>query len=666
MPDRIAALEGMLSDIEAANDPNLLESALGDLYDACCSAGQLARAYEPLHKRFRLYADHPAVERGFASDLPLFLIKSFCWRVCLSPDLSRAQIEHTLSEMERVYAFKNTGMSAVHGAHLNWAMHSGDAHAAAERYRQHRACPPGSGLDDCDACVASQWANYHLSLGDDQGAVDHFQFAFDNPGNCCEQPRRGLADALLPLVRLGRLAEAREAHIEGFAMVRDDDSYQYAIARHLEFLARTGNETRGLNLLRAHARMLSAGENPHDRMHLLASAALLLSRIIALTGPNTPVPGPQGRGTAELVARYARGEALRLAACFDARNGTDHQTTIVGKVIVARPLGVTLRLGLGKESRPEAPIIEQPRETGRADQQGDDDVEARFEAVLQAEDADADHLAAVARFNLATAYSELDCDYEAAEYYRATLESLPDNHESDLRLRAMLALIDALDRTGYDSAAGQYSLRASRLTESFGDLREAAELATNAADSFSLTGEYREAAGAYQRSTDLRISLDDFPKALWEQHEAIALLARADLFEESLAALDHAVAITDRLRESAAVRIRPVGDRGSGTEVVRDPVWHRANNAYVKAQLLNELGHESEALPYAEEAESSHRDHGHLDDAAKAAMCVARIADGLGDREKAVAAMNRAAELAETENVRREASRVRQNLDIPS
>lgn len=666
MPDRIAALEGMQSEIEAADDPDLLESALGDLYDACCSEGQLARAYEPLHKRLRLYANHPAVLRGFASDLPLFLVKSYCWRVCLAPDLSRAQIEHTLSELERVYAFKNAGMSSVHGAYLDWALHRGDVHAAAERYRQQRACPPGSGLDECDACLASQWANYHLSLGDDQGAVDHFQFAFDDPGNCCEQPQRGLADALLPLVRLGRLAEAREAHVEGFAMVRDDDSYQYAIARHLEFLARSGNETRGLNLLRAHARMLSAGENPHDRMHFLASAALLLSRIIALTGPNTAVPGPHGRATAELVARFARGEALRLAAAFDARNGTDHQTTMVGKVIVARPFAVIVRLGLGKASRPEAPMIEQPRETGSAGQQVDDDVEARFEAVLQAEDADDAQLAAVARFNLATVYSELDCDHEAAEYYRAALDSLPDDPESDLRLRAVLALVEALDRTGYVSEAGQYSLMASRLTETLGDLRDAADLATNAADSFALTGEYREAAGAYQRSTDLRIRLDDLPKALWEQHETIALLNRADLFEESLAALDQAVATTDKLRESAPVRIRQVGDSGSGTDVVRDRVWHQANNACVRAQVLIELGRWSEALPYAEGAESSHRSDGHLDDAAEAAMCVARIADGLGDREKAVAAMDRAAELAETENVRRKASRVRQNLGIPS
>ncbi|MFD0329140.1 hypothetical protein ACFQZC_15570 [Streptacidiphilus monticola] len=72
---------------------------------------------------------------------------------------------------------------------------------------------------------------------------------FEGESGCDEEPHSSQALALLPLLRLGRLDEARAAHLTGYRKVRGREAELSTVGQHLEFCALTGNEARGLELL---------------------------------------------------------------------------------------------------------------------------------------------------------------------------------------------------------------------------------------------------------------------------------------------------------------------------------------------------------------------------------------------------------------------------------
>lgn len=164
---------------------------------------------------------------------------------------------------------------------------------------------------------------------------------------CAHEPHAALASSLTPLLRLGRLDEARANHLRGFRLVRSMESMRSAYADHVEFCALSGNEARGLELLAERPAYFTDDGHPRSRLDFTAVVALLMDRLTELGPGDRPVPGPAGRSwTAAELAAHARGEALALAARFDERNGTAHVSERARARMAQRPLVERLPLGV--------------------------------------------------------------------------------------------------------------------------------------------------------------------------------------------------------------------------------------------------------------------------------------------------------------------------------
>jgi tetratricopeptide (TPR) repeat protein len=207
-------------------------------------------------------------------------------------------------------------------------------------------------MSNCAACTADAMAEYHAARGDDAEACRLVDTVIGGGLSCASEPHASLGTALLPYLRRGRLADAREAHLKGYRLVRGQLVFQDTLADHLRFLALTGNEARGLEVLDDHRSMLTQQQHPHARLRFLAAAGLLLRRAAAVLTADTLVTGPDGATTAEQLAGWCRAEALVLAAAFDLRNGTGRQTEVALAVLDADPLVGSLRLGLAPASEP--------------------------------------------------------------------------------------------------------------------------------------------------------------------------------------------------------------------------------------------------------------------------------------------------------------------------
>jgi tetratricopeptide (TPR) repeat protein len=202
-------------------------------------------------------------------------------------------------------------------------------------------------MADCHACELHGQGWWQAQRGEDVRALELWQPVLEGEYTCAHEPHTALASSLLPLLRLGRLDEARAHHLRGFRLVRPMESMRGAYADHVEFCSLTGNEARGLELLAERPAYFTDSGEPRSKLDFMSVVALLMDRVTELGMGDQPVPGPAGRSwTARELAAHARGEALSLAARFDERNGTPYVGALARERMSRAPLVDRLPLGV--------------------------------------------------------------------------------------------------------------------------------------------------------------------------------------------------------------------------------------------------------------------------------------------------------------------------------
>ncbi|WP_454854500.1 tetratricopeptide repeat protein [Promicromonospora soli] len=340
-----AAAEKIL-DQAAQIGPQAEVRALFHLISAYEFSADRHKALVPFARALRLWDQDPSV---FDRSSTHSLFWDFKWMTTGMLDLPQvpmAAIENWLTEMDRRYRLAGHTERAVRMSEFYVADHVGDAERAQRAFDGWLAAERGE-MADCHACETARQGEFYADAGSDEKAVQHWEPVLAGRQTCTEEPHRALARSLLPLVRLGRLDEARANHLRGYPMVKGSESLMPSVARHIEFCALTGNEARGLELLADTPAYFQAEGEPEPRMGYYAVVALLMDRLVTLGRGDLQVTGPAGRAwTAAELAVHARTEALALAVRFDERNGTTAVSERVLARLDAEPLLDRLPLGL--------------------------------------------------------------------------------------------------------------------------------------------------------------------------------------------------------------------------------------------------------------------------------------------------------------------------------
>ncbi|NQE70925.1 hypothetical protein [Nocardia gamkensis] len=338
---RTERLETLAAAAKTGTDRALEGRVLLELAQSYTYAGERDLVPVVYGRLLRVYDDHPA-ELGPMTHSVHWYLKWMTWGMIDNPAIPLATIDRWFDELDNRYRQRGYSLRPVLALRSELAREIGDTAAAAAWLAQAKAAARDS-MSDCDACERSEWGVTSVYLGDDEAGLAQWKPVLDGDRSCAEEPHRVLAEALLPLVRTGRVAAARGAHLTGYPLVRHTEDLRPSVALHVEFCALTGNEARGLEILAEHASWLAdSGADAGARLAFATGVCVLLRRLVALRLGDLPLAD----GTVESVRARLETEIGALCARYDARNGNSAVSLRAAARLAAEPLLERLPLGV--------------------------------------------------------------------------------------------------------------------------------------------------------------------------------------------------------------------------------------------------------------------------------------------------------------------------------
>ncbi|WP_167142866.1 hypothetical protein [Canibacter zhoujuaniae] len=334
----------IVREIEREGPEHELPNALLRLVEAYDFGGDSKRALTTFVKVLQLWDTRPEL---FDAEDEFGLFWEFKWiagSLTLFPNISRAQAEAFLDDMERRYQVAGKGLCAPRAARFHYLSNLNDP-AAASALSIWRSTPPDE-FDDCPACVIGAEVDYRVSQGDWARAVA----VGERQNNECNiEPT--LTNHLLTLAYLMQgdpTAAARCYRLANAGLKTSLSAEGFTGARGavLEALGRGGALNELLSQLKKHdAEHLETAQTTFGslRFHLglLAGISALMN---GGTDPNTEtgLATPHFAKTLGDLHSHLKTVTQEMAERFDSRAGNDgnqrHLANALSATLSATPL----------------------------------------------------------------------------------------------------------------------------------------------------------------------------------------------------------------------------------------------------------------------------------------------------------------------------------------
>lgn len=269
-----------------------------------------------------------APERGLDQDDRDAVLWRMKWAVDLVrdlPDVPLTTLEAAIDDLEAVFRGDGYHLRPVHAARAQLAGDLGDREGVDRELAAWLAAPRDS-RSDCEACERRDQAHL-LADTDPERSLELVAPTVAGELTCGDEPRASLGlDARLRAER-GDVDGAVSSFRRAWHLSQDDPRASGSVGDCLRVLLRLGNADRAVDLLLPRLSWLDDLPTPSSRMWFAGTAAHVLERAGAVGLAPDEV---DGRPTAEVAAEL-RGTAERIAAEFDARNGS----TVVSQRLAA-------------------------------------------------------------------------------------------------------------------------------------------------------------------------------------------------------------------------------------------------------------------------------------------------------------------------------------------
>ncbi|MET9884608.1 tetratricopeptide repeat protein [Streptomyces sp. NPDC006430] len=350
---RNAHAEALAGAAEASGDGALFREALDNLINSYLYSAESSKMLVPFARLLQEYDKDPGAFSRWDAHSLFWQFKWVATAISDSPEVPLESAAGWLDEMERRYRLAGYSERPVREAEL-WHADAIGADDRAERAFSAWLAAERDDMSDCHACELNGQGAYAALRGDDARALEVWKPVLAGELTCAEEPHRLLATSLLPLLRLGRLDEARSHHLRGYRMARGNESLLPSVGKHIEFCALSGNESRGLEILAEHAVHLGPLANVDDQMAFHGGVIVLLRRLRELGHGQSPAVPYEGvpRTVSELY-EVLRTSSLDIARRFDARNGTTRVSDRFLARIEREPLVDVLPLGVRSTALPQ-------------------------------------------------------------------------------------------------------------------------------------------------------------------------------------------------------------------------------------------------------------------------------------------------------------------------
>ena len=309
---RILAAERVVKDIETHQLDRLLPVGLLDLVEAYTFADETMSTLATFARILRLYDSRPEL---FDAVDTRNLYWEYKWVVNDAidyPQVTAAQVEALIEDMERRYRLAGLGLGPVRTARFLWASHRGDPEVWQRRVRRTE---PGSQQDDCRACQIGTEVNTLLDAGRYEETI---ALARTQQWECNQEPWNTRTAMALAAFYAGDDELAVHAYKDALASRDDEPHHNRGESRQIELLASSGHVEEAVHLIRE-AEHRPTPEPPRP-------ALLRLLHII--TGLSAA-----GDERYEPLRQRSIDKARELAAAFDSRNGTTRYAQMLDAAI---------------------------------------------------------------------------------------------------------------------------------------------------------------------------------------------------------------------------------------------------------------------------------------------------------------------------------------------
>ena len=261
------------------------------------------------------------------------LLWKYKWALADAPDfpqVSRQQIDSLLTDMERRYKAGGHSLHAVHQMRRDAMVAMNDKPAAKKAHTAFTKARV-DWLSDCKACTASNTGGYHELFEKWDDVWKSYEPIVKGKLSCHSEPLRSTSSALLPLVRLGKAAKAKELQTAMTKRLARDENPTPQAAEHLVFLSVVDETAKAKRVLERYLPKGLEAVSGLERLSMLNAAIVFCGRLLnnGTTAIKVQLPAhlpkadDKGRRDVAEVRAWFEGEARKLAEQFDARNGND-------------------------------------------------------------------------------------------------------------------------------------------------------------------------------------------------------------------------------------------------------------------------------------------------------------------------------------------------------
>lgn len=341
MPDgdgKVATLERLVERADAAGDDTVGVAVRFELIQAYNETSGRSRMLAPFAWCLAAYDRDPSLFGRWDAEMLRWYHKWAITTLLTDYRVSLPQTMAALDDMERRFVAGGHSLNIIYALRSRVASHIGDQAQAQHWFEQWRIAPRDEN-SDCEGCDPTRQATMLASWGRNEEAVAIVEPVLTGAVGCNEQPERAFAELQVIYLRLGRFEEAAKAHVRSYRRHRHEQDATVFIPDHLMFCGLSGHHERGLDLLDEHLARLDHPYDDFSTMEFMAAGALV-TRLAIEAGSVRQVAG---QSLPDLHHRLATG-AREQAARFDTRNGTDHQSRNVERMMAEQPLTKDLAL----------------------------------------------------------------------------------------------------------------------------------------------------------------------------------------------------------------------------------------------------------------------------------------------------------------------------------
>lgn len=244
------------------------------------------------------------------------------------PGVAREKILAMQDDFERRLKRNGYGLRSLYKLRMDNANEMG-FHREGTRYEKLWKKARRDGMVDCHACEVDAEVSALVGAGEYAAAIKMARPIMSGRISCHTVPQRTYADIIIAELSRDRLDKAGEAFETGYPQVAGNPDFLSTVGWHLCYLTRVLDVPRGLRLIERHLPWASQTNNPSERMGFYSRTATFFERLAQDRPKPRKVRIPRGLAIHNDDDRYApaelatwfQGEAGKIAARFDARNG---------------------------------------------------------------------------------------------------------------------------------------------------------------------------------------------------------------------------------------------------------------------------------------------------------------------------------------------------------